>query len=68
VLVTTVPNAVHRRPAMTVLSRVLASHRTDVEAAGFEAGDGFIKLPHDRTLPTKLMKSLMKARVLDYEA
>ena len=32
------------------------------------AGEGFIKLPYARPLPTKLLKSLMKARILDYEA
>ena len=45
-----------------------ASHRAEVEAAGFEAGEGFIKLPYERSLPTKLLRSLMKARVFDYEA
>ncbi|MGO9875854.1 MAG: iron chaperone [Acidimicrobiia bacterium] len=45
-----------------------ATQRAAVEAAGFEAGEGFIKLPYERPLPTKLLKSLMKARVLDYES
>ena len=45
-----------------------AAQRDAVEAAGFEAGDGFIKLPYDRALPTKLLKSLMKARLRDYDA
>jgi uncharacterized protein YdhG (YjbR/CyaY superfamily) len=45
-----------------------ATQREAVEAAGFEAGEGFIKLPYERPLPTKLLKSLMKARILDYEA
>ena len=45
-----------------------ATQKTAVEGAGFEGGEGFIKLPYDRELPTKLLKSLMKARVLDYEA
>jgi len=44
-----------------------ATQREAVEAAGFEAGEGFIKLPYARPLPTKLLRSLMKARVLDYE-
>ena len=39
------------------------SHKAAVEAAGYEAGEGFIKLPYDRELPTKLLKALMKARV-----
>ena len=45
-----------------------ATHRKGVEAAGFEAGEGFIKLPYTEKLPTKLLKSLMRARVRDYEA
>jgi uncharacterized protein YdhG (YjbR/CyaY superfamily) len=45
-----------------------ASQKDDVEAAGYEAGEGFIKLPYDRELPTKLLKQLMRARVEDYEA
>jgi uncharacterized protein YdhG (YjbR/CyaY superfamily) len=44
------------------------SHKAAVEAAGYEAGEGFIKLPYDRELPTQLLKALMKARVKDYEA
>lgn len=37
-----------------------------VEAAGYEAGAGFIKLPYDRALPTALLRTLMRARVEDY--
>jgi len=44
-----------------------ASRRAAVEAAGYEAGAGFIKLPYDRPLPTKLLRELMRARVKDYE-
>jgi uncharacterized protein YdhG (YjbR/CyaY superfamily) len=44
------------------------SHKAEVEAAGYEAGEGFIKLPYDRELPTKLLKALMKARIKDYKA
>ncbi|HEX5268222.1 MAG TPA: DUF1801 domain-containing protein [Acidimicrobiales bacterium] len=43
------------------------SRRAAVEAAGYEAGAGFIKLPYDRPLPTKLLRELMRARVKDYE-
>jgi uncharacterized protein YdhG (YjbR/CyaY superfamily) len=46
--------------------RFFASQRKAVEASGFEAGEGFIKLPYDRELPTKLLKALMRARVADY--
>jgi uncharacterized protein YdhG (YjbR/CyaY superfamily) len=45
-----------------------STQKAAVEAAGYEAGEGFIKLPYDRELPTKLLKALMKARVKDYEA
>ena len=45
-----------------------ASQKAAVEAAGYEAGEGFIKLPYDRDLPTKLLKSLMQARIKDYQS
>ena len=48
--------------------RFFASHRSDVEAAGFEAGEGFIKLPYDRAIPTELCTALMEARIGEYEA
>jgi uncharacterized protein YdhG (YjbR/CyaY superfamily) len=38
-----------------------------VETAGYEAGEGFIKLPYDRPLPVTLLRGLMRARVADYE-
>jgi uncharacterized protein YdhG (YjbR/CyaY superfamily) len=45
-----------------------AEQRAVVEAAGYEAGAGFIKLPYERELPTELLKALMQARVDEYEA
>jgi len=45
-----------------------ATQKTAVEAAGYEAGAGFIKLPYDRKLPAKLLLALMQARIEDYEA
>ncbi|MGB3828412.1 MAG: DUF1801 domain-containing protein [Ornithinimicrobium sp.] len=45
-----------------------ATHKAAVEAAGYDAGAGFIKLPYDRDLPTQLLKSLMQARVEDDDA
>jgi uncharacterized protein YdhG (YjbR/CyaY superfamily) len=45
-----------------------AAHKAAVEAAGYEAGEGFIKLPYSRELPTDLLKALMQARVDEYEA
>ena len=45
-----------------------ATHKAAVEAAGYDTGAGFIKLPYDRELPTDLLTQLMKARVEEYEA
>jgi uncharacterized protein YdhG (YjbR/CyaY superfamily) len=45
-----------------------ATRKAAVEAAGFEAGAGFIKLPYDRELPTGLVTELMRGRVEEYEA
>jgi uncharacterized protein YdhG (YjbR/CyaY superfamily) len=44
-----------------------ATQKAAVTAAGYDAGAGFIKLPYDRPLPTKLLKALMRARLEDYE-
>jgi len=44
-----------------------ATHKAGVEAAGYEAGEGFIKLPYKRELPTELLKELMRARIKEYE-
>jgi uncharacterized protein YdhG (YjbR/CyaY superfamily) len=44
-----------------------ATQKAAVEAAGYESGEGFIKLPYVRELPTELLKALMQARVEDYE-
>lgn len=44
-----------------------ATQKAAVEAAGYEAGEGFVKLPYDRKLPTKLLRTLMQARIKDYE-
>jgi len=48
--------------------RFFASHRAEVEAAGYEAGEGFIKLPYDREIPAELCTTLMRARITEYEA
>jgi uncharacterized protein YdhG (YjbR/CyaY superfamily) len=48
--------------------RFFASQKAAVEADGYDAGDGFIKLPYDRELPTGLCAALMQARVKEYEA
>ena len=44
-----------------------ATQKATVKAAGYDAGEGFIKLPYDKELPTKLLASLMKARIADYK-
>ena len=44
-----------------------ATQKAAVQAAGYEGGEGFIKLPYNRELPTDLLKVLMQARVEDYE-
>ena len=49
-------------------TRQFASQVEAVEAAGYEAGAGFIKLPYDRELPVPLLESLIKARLEEYEA
>jgi uncharacterized protein YdhG (YjbR/CyaY superfamily) len=45
-----------------------ATQKDAVQAAGFDAGEGFIKLPYERELPTELVKALMRARVEEYAA
>ena len=44
-----------------------AGQKAAVAAAGYEAGEGFIKLPYARELPTELLEALMRARVEEYE-
>jgi uncharacterized protein YdhG (YjbR/CyaY superfamily) len=44
-----------------------ADHRESVLAAGYEAGEGFIKLPYERELPTALLEALLSARVTEYD-
>jgi uncharacterized protein YdhG (YjbR/CyaY superfamily) len=48
-------------------TQFFATKKAAVKAAGYDAGEGFIKLPYDRELPTNLLRSLMKARIADYE-
>ena len=33
--------------------RVVGAHRAEIEAAGYDAGSGMIKLPYDRDLPVR---------------
>jgi uncharacterized protein YdhG (YjbR/CyaY superfamily) len=48
--------------------RQFAEQRASVEEAGYEAGEGFIKLPYDRELPVALLEQLVKARLTEFEA
>jgi uncharacterized protein YdhG (YjbR/CyaY superfamily) len=48
--------------------RFFAGHRAKVTAAGYEAGEGFIKLPYEREIPADLCRELMQARIDEYEA
>jgi uncharacterized protein YdhG (YjbR/CyaY superfamily) len=43
-----------------------ATQQATVQAAGYEAGAGFIKLPYDRELPTELLQTLIQARIQEY--
>lgn len=45
-----------------------ATLKTVVEAAGYESGEGFVKLPYNRELPMDLLEKLMRARIADFEA
>ena len=45
-----------------------AAQKAAVQAAGYDAGEGFIKLPYERELPTELLSALMQARVEEYAA
>jgi uncharacterized protein YdhG (YjbR/CyaY superfamily) len=45
-----------------------ATQKATVKSAGYDAGEGFIKLPYERELPTVLLKTLLDARVQEYEA
>jgi uncharacterized protein YdhG (YjbR/CyaY superfamily) len=45
-----------------------ATQKAAVQAAGYQAGEGFIKLPYERELPVALLKALMRERVAEYEA
>lgn len=48
--------------------RFFAAHITEVQAAGYEAGEGFVKLPYDREIPVALCNALMQARIDEYDA
>lgn len=43
-----------------------ATQKAVVEAAGYESGEGFVKLPYNRELPLDLIEKLMQARIADF--
>jgi uncharacterized protein YdhG (YjbR/CyaY superfamily) len=49
-------------------TRQFASQIAAVEAAGYDAGEGFMKLPFDRELPMALLQQLIRARLDEFEA
>jgi uncharacterized protein YdhG (YjbR/CyaY superfamily) len=49
-------------------TRFFAAQRETVERAGYEAGEGFVKLPYDRELPDALLRQLIAARHDEFEA
>src|ERR1700722_16648426 len=49
-------------------SPFFATQKAADEAAGYEAGEGFIKLPYRRELAGEVLKSVMRGRVDEYEA
>jgi uncharacterized protein YdhG (YjbR/CyaY superfamily) len=49
-------------------TRQFATQKAAVEAAGYDAGEGFIKLPYDRELPVPLLEELIAARLDEFEA
>jgi uncharacterized protein YdhG (YjbR/CyaY superfamily) len=49
-------------------TRLFAAHRPAVDAAGYDAGEGFVKLPYDDELPVALLKRLIKARLDEFKA
>jgi uncharacterized protein YdhG (YjbR/CyaY superfamily) len=57
-----------RHASLRFTPAFFASQRPAVEAAGYDAGEGFIKLPYDRELPTDLLDTLMQAGIADFEA
>lgn len=48
-------------------TRYFATQVAAVEAAGHEAGEGFIKLPYDRDLPVPLLEQLIAGRLTEFQ-
>lgn len=45
-----------------------AEHRAEVEEAGFEAGEGFLKITYDRAVPEELCRRLIGYRLEEFDA
>jgi len=43
-------------------------HKAAVTAAGYESGEGFVKLLYTQPLPIEVLTTLMRARVAEFEA
>lgn len=48
--------------------RFFADHRAEVEAAGYEAIEGALKIAWDQEVPRALVMRLLRARIRDFEA
>lgn len=41
------------------------AHRDEVIVAGYDAGEGFLKIPYDKPVPVELCRSLIEAKLAD---
>ena len=60
--------AYQRHCSLRFPTRMYAAHIAEVEAAGYAAGEGFIKLPYDLELPEALCQRLIRARLDEFDA
>jgi len=51
-----------RFPIQSGGGEVMSAHRAEIEATGYEAIEGAIKIPYDRPVPDQLIKKLLKTR------
>jgi len=48
--------------------RIVGEHKAEIAAAGYESGEGFLRLPYDRPVPAALCRALIGYRVAEFEA
>lgn len=48
--------------------RIVGEHKAEIEFAGYESGEGFLKLPYKRPVPADLCLALIRHRVEEFEA